>query len=156
MELCYLSRKLFYGYTQISREHFLDAINGKNSTSRWDFVKKNIGNLGGELFLITSFCPSEEFKEYLEVNTFIGTDKSSNKASYMTEVRNNPGGLYAHISYSGNWREYSELVKEMYREALPKMKLKRRNAEDIERVKYYKHEPEKDIIIYDCYIPVSY
>lgn len=154
VELCQLTEQKFYGYEHTTRENYIDVLNGKSNSSRWEMIQKQIIHIGGDVFFLTRFSPSTESSESVSINTFIGTDKKSKKERYMIEQRCEPEGQYAHFSFSGEWREYMELYRRVYREILPKMKLKRRNGEDMERIRYIEIK-ENNHIRCDCYVPVS-
>lgn len=155
VELCHLTEQKFYGYEYTTKENYIDILNGKSNINRWELIQKQIVHIGGEVFFITRFSPSEESSESVNINTFIGTDKKSNKEFCMIELRYEPEGQYAHFSFEGEWGGYMELYRRVYREIMPKMKLKRRNGEDMERIRLSESQNE-NLIKCDCYIPVLF
>ncbi|ECJ6094718.1 helix-turn-helix domain-containing protein [Salmonella enterica] len=155
VDLCHLNEQEFYGYEHTTRENYIDILNGKSNLNKWELVQKKIIHLGGEVFFITRFSPSPESSDCVNISTFIGTDKKSKRERYMTDLRCEPEGQYAHFSFDGEWGEYMELYRRVYSEILPKMKLKRRNGEDMERIRH--DESQKDNCIKcDCYVPISF
>ncbi|MBJ8899658.1 helix-turn-helix domain-containing protein [Citrobacter braakii] len=155
VDICHLTQKTFYGFEKKTCEHYLDAIQGINVSSRWDSIMKKINRTECDLFFMTGFHPSKECAEKLEITTFCGTDIEKNKTRLMTKQRFEPEGVYAHFSYKGEWNEYFEVSERVYREILPKMKLKRRDSEDMEVIKGFDIN-NRFLISCDHYIPVMF
>ncbi|NJZ74390.1 helix-turn-helix domain-containing protein [Escherichia coli] len=156
IELCNIPGQKYYGYEIIYHQTYDDALNGKDDSFRWGILQKNMNKVKQDVFLISKFSPSKELPEEIEVNTFVGIIDKKGKANYMTKERQEPKGLYVHYTYTGEWGDYVKLSRKVYREVLPKMNLKRRNGEDIERIKYLRSNTERRLVTCDCYIPVSY
>lgn len=156
IEICNIQENKFYGYEIIYHQKYNDAIGCKDDSFRWEILQKNMNHVKQDIFFINKFTSSKKLPEEIEITTFVGVINKKRKANYMTKERREPQGLYAHYTYTGEWTDYVKLGRKIYRNVLPKMNLKRRNGEDIERIQYLKSNTEKRIVTCDCYIPVSY
>lgn len=101
--------------------------------------------------MISKLSPSKDLPDGIEVNTFIGVIDKMGKANYMTKERQEPEGWYVHYTYIGEWADYAKISRRAYLEILPKMKLKLRKGENLERVRSSTNKK----IQCDHYIPIS-
>lgn len=153
VDICHLTQKTFYGFEKKTCEYYLDAIQGINVSSRLSSIMNKLNRDESALVLMTGIRPSKSCAEKLDVTTFCGTDIKRNKTRTMTKQCFEPKGVYAHFSYKGEWGKYFEVSERVYREILPRMKLKRRNCESVEVIKGAKIGHEL-LISCEHYIPV--
>lgn len=156
VKLCYLPEYRLNGHEIEYREPYLNIINGYDSLSRWELMKKSIHLYGRDIFLISRYSPSEEFYEETNVNTFIGS-KYDEMLCETYNKRLESDGLYAHFTYIGEWEDYTKISRHVYREVFPKMKLKRRKGNDVERIQCpnYRNKSTKFVMKCDYYIPIT-
>lgn len=151
-EYCYLKPERYYG-KNLNYDYELYSVRAREVMVRYKKIFEMMVRHESDIFVNYNFSHHTNKQQYLSISSFIGfqTEAYSGEGDIFVSE----GGRYIKFSFEGCLDDYMHLSRRAYFYVLPRLKLKRRSASDIELF-YYKEGVDLNFICCDYFIPVSH